>query len=153
MNTNLSVSLGSCVLAVLLTACSKPADTAPAVSSTPPPAAAPAASTTPTKSSVDVQAEQSVTQVVKTPPVPETPVATTPASPQLQATLDRAKTLFNEKKYPEALATLAELSNVSLSAEQQRMVDSLKTQVQNAMASQTANEGLKAVGGLLNQKK
>jgi hypothetical protein len=83
----------------------------------------------------------------------EVPPPSVPAAPAAQANVqtifDDVKSLISEKKYPEALAALTQLSSTSLSAEQQRLVEQLKTQVQNAMAAQAGNEGLKSVGGLL----
>src|SRR5688572_18770969 len=85
---------------------------------------------------------------VATPPAPGAGAATAGQS-QAMAVLAQAKTLYTEKKYPEALAALGGLSNVTLTAEEQNMVNQLKTQISNALAAQGANEGLKSVGGLL----
>ena len=94
---------------------------------------------------------------VTPPSAPATPAGATTTSPsqsqQVMAVLEQAKGLYNEKKYPEALTTLTGLSNVSLTAEQQNMFNQLKTQISNAMASQAGHEGLKSVGGLLQQNK
>lgn len=105
------------------------------------------------KQAVEVQATAvpPVTQVVKTPAAAPAPPAP-PAQTAVQNILDRTKNLLNEKKYPEALAALGELSSVNLTSEQQKLVEQLKAQIQNAMTQQTANDGLKAVGGLLNKK-
>ncbi len=72
---------------------------------------------------------------------------------QAQGLIDRGKALLAEKKYTEALNALKGLSNLRLTAEQQKWVDELKAQIQKAMADQTASDATKAVGGLLDPKK
>ena len=89
---------------------------------------------------------------VSTPPAPVAGTATAGNQSQVTAVLAQAKTLYTEKKYPEALAALGGLQNVTLTAEEQNMVNQLKTQISNALAAQGANEGLKSVGGLLQPK-
>ena len=89
---------------------------------------------------------------VPTPPAPGAGTATAGNQSQVTAVLAQAKTLYTEKKYPEALAALGGLQNVTLTAEEQNMVNQLKTQISNALAAQGANEGLKSVGGLLQPK-
>ena len=88
---------------------------------------------------------------VPTPPAPGAGTAT-PGQSQVMTVLAQAKTLYTEKKYPEALAALGGFQNVTLTAEEQNMVNQLKTQISNALAAQGANEGLKSVGGLLQPK-
>ena len=102
------------------------------------------------------EASVTTTTEVTPPPVPAAPAPATPAATtgqsQAMTVLTQAKTLYTEKKYPEALAALGGLQNVSLTAEEQTMVNQLKTQISNALAAQGANEGLKSVGGLLQPK-
>lgn len=72
---------------------------------------------------------------------------------QAQGLIDRAKGLLAEKKYTEALSSLKGVSNLKLTAEQQKWVDELKAQIQKAMAGQAASDATKAAGGLLDPKK
>ena len=78
--------------------------------------------------------------------------ATATTTAQAQSVIEKAQAYVAEKKYTEALDTLSQIANVKLTSEQQDLVNKLKAQIQTAMASQGANEGLKAVGGILEKK-
>jgi len=151
---------------LLLNGCNKTEEsTAPAVTqttpapSTPTPAAAPVAEppkATEVKAAVDAtvtEPAKAAETVVATPPTPAAPAV--PATPDVatQSLLERIKALIAEKKYAEALSALSEVSTASLTADQQKLVEQLKVQAQNALARQSADQGLKSVGGLLDQKK
>ncbi len=151
--------------------CSKQEQSAPAAAAaapTPSPAApaadntakAPPAAAAEVKAAAETaaKAEVKAVEAVK-PPEVVTPPAPAPA-PQVQAAaaqspvsgvLERVKALVAEKKYPEALTALSELSSASLTTEQQSLVTQLKTQISTAMAAQAGSQGLKSVGGLLNK--
>lgn len=72
------------------------------------------------------------------------------AQAKVQGILDRAKGLVAEKKYTEALSLLQqELAGLKLTADQQKLVDGLKAEVQKLMASSTAKDAGKALGDLV----
>jgi len=76
---------------------------------------------------------------------------TSSATSKAQEYIDKAKAFASEKKYQDALASLKELGNLSLSPEQQKAVDDLKKAIQNALGTQAATNGINAVQGLLNK--
>ena len=146
--------------AFLLTACSKQesesgagttesaeasleAANAEAESQTPQLKAATDAAATEIKAQTEASATQATTAVNN---------AAVTTSTQAQTFIDKAQAYVAEKKYTEALNTLSQIANVKLTPEQQDLVTKLKAQIQTAMASQGANEGLKAVGGILEKK-
>lgn len=90
---------------------------------------------------------------VAAPQPPVVQVQAQPAEGQAQTLIDRAKSLYGEKKYQDALTSLAGLANVQLTPDQQKVVDSLKTQIQSALAKNTATDAGSALGGVLGEKK
>ncbi|MBE0542034.1 MAG: hypothetical protein IH623_11650 [Verrucomicrobia bacterium] len=70
-----------------------------------------------------------------------------------QTLIDKARTLVTEKKYQDALTVLGQLSDLKLTDDQKKLVESLKTQIQKAMAGQATTDGASAVGNLLGGKK
>lgn len=96
---------------------------------------------------------------VAAPKLAESPVADVKAQvqaqvqTQIQGLIDRVKTQVADKKYAEALTSLAETSNLKLTADQQKCVADTKAQIQSAVAGQAASELTKSIGGLLEKKK
>ena len=76
-----------------------------------------------------------------------------PAQTMVQSLIDRAKGLVADQKYSEALNTLSQLSNIKLTPDQQALVDSLKSQIQTALAKAGASDAASALGGVLGGKK
>lgn len=70
---------------------------------------------------------------------------------KVQGVVDKVKSLIAENKYKDALATLQEgLKGLQLTPEQQKLVDSLKDQIQKAIASSGVKDAAKSVGDLKN---
>lgn len=62
--------------------------------------------------------------------------------------IDAAKKLTGDQKYDEALKMLGTVTYNKLTPDQQKMVDSLKDQIQKAMAAKATDSATKAVGDL-----
>lgn len=75
------------------------------------------------------------------------------ASGTAQTLIDKARVLVSEKKYQDALTVLGQMSDLKLTDDQKKLVESLKTQIQKALAGQAATDGASAVGNLLGGKK
>lgn len=75
------------------------------------------------------------------------------ASSKAQELITQAKSLVDAKKYTDASNILQQLAALKLTPEQQKLVEDLKTTIQQALAKQATTEGAKAVGGLLGGKK
>ena len=148
------------VITVLLTACSKQEDqSTPAVAQKPAPAPAAPAPEAPKPVADAVTAAKDTAPSVANDATKaadtvknEAAAAPATASTGFQAWTDKVKGLISQQKYTEALAAFSELPS-SLTPEQQKLVDQLKAQVQQSLSKQTADQGLKAVGGLLNNTK
>jgi hypothetical protein len=103
-----------------------------------------------------IETQTNVAPQVTNVPAPQAQVAIPQAQPaegQAQSIIARAKSLYDEKKYQDALGSLAGLANVQLTPEQQKLVDNLKTQLQAALAKNTAADAGSALGGVLGEKK
>jgi cysteinyl-tRNA synthetase len=69
----------------------------------------------------------------------------------VQALIDKAKSLVAETNFTEASSVLQQLAGQSLTDEQQKLVDSLKDQIQKALAAKAAGGAAGAAGDLLKQ--
>jgi ElaB/YqjD/DUF883 family membrane-anchored ribosome-binding protein len=94
---------------------------------------------------VKTTAEKTVTDATK-----QVENLTSSGTSKAQEYIDKAKAFVNEKKYQDALTSLKELGNLSLSPEQQKVVDDLKKAIQNALGTSTTN-GAAAINSLLSK--
>jgi hypothetical protein len=67
----------------------------------------------------------------------------------VNAVIEKAKTLVAETKYEDASKLLQQLAVQTLTPEQQKFVDDLKAQIQKALASKATSDASGAVGNLL----
>jgi hypothetical protein len=79
----------------------------------------------------------------------EAPKAADVATGNVQEWIDKAKNLVAENKFSEAASVLQQLAGQPLTAEQQKLVDGLKEQIQKALETKATGEGASAVGNLL----
>ncbi|HOX56719.1 MAG TPA: hypothetical protein P5205_10615 [Candidatus Paceibacterota bacterium] len=98
---------------------------------------------------------QQTAQTAATQAVAEAAGAVSAASAQVQALIDKAKSLVNNQKYQEALNTVQQLGNLkaSLTPEQQKAVDGLVAQIQAGIAKAAGPDAASALGGALGGKK
>jgi len=66
-----------------------------------------------------------------------------------QEWIDKAQSLIADNKLSEASSALQQLAALKLTPEQQKLVDSLKEQIQKALAAKATGGGAPAVGDLL----
>jgi len=71
------------------------------------------------------------------------------AADQAQGLIDKATRLVADSKYDEAMNSLKQLSELKLTAEQQKLVEDLRSQVQKALAKTASGESTKAYGELV----
>ena len=89
-------------------------------------------------------AEQAVKAVSET-----ANTAVAEATAKANTLIAQAQSLMGQSKYTEALNIVQQLSSLKLTPEQEKLVASLKDQIQKAMASGTPGEGTSAVRSLL----
>lgn len=75
------------------------------------------------------------------------------ATNQVQVLLERVKILSSNQKYQEALATVNQLYETKLTPEQKLQVDTLKSQIQTALAQKATSEAGSVLGNILGGKK
>jgi hypothetical protein len=68
------------------------------------------------------------------------------AEQQAQGLIDKVKSLIADQKYQDALSSLNQLANANLTAEQQKLVADLKTQIQNALSKASVTDAASALG-------
>lgn len=137
--------------AVVITACGKKEEP-PVIPNSATNASVPAAAVTQAVTAVETKApELSAAPVPSVATAAPTTPAQAPAQAVAQGILERAHALALEKKYPEALAALSELSNANLTAEQESLRTRIKTDIANATTAKAQTEASKAVNNLFNK--
>ena len=96
-------------------------------------------------------AEEAKAQAAKTAETAKVEAAKTAEGGIVQGLIDKAKNLIAENKFSDASGVLQQLTGMSLSADQTKLVDSLKEQIQKALAAKTAENAAGSVGNLLNK--
>lgn len=79
--------------------------------------------------------------------------ATDQASNRAQELITQARGLVDAKKYAEASNILQQLASLKLTPEQQKLVDDLKSSIQQGLAQQATSKAGDAVGNVLGGKK
>jgi hypothetical protein len=67
----------------------------------------------------------------------------------METKLGELKQLVAEKKYQEATSKLTDFASVSLTPQQQELLDRLKAEIKKGLSGQTLEAGKQALGGLL----
>ena len=143
---NSLLTLAGCALLTAAIGCSKSEDPA----KTPTPAAASDMQKTVDATVKDAQQKAGEVKAAAEKIAADAEKQAKDAAAAVQGVIAQAKTLVAEKKYPEALTLLQQkTAELKLTAEQQKLLDPVKAEIQKLMAGAAASEGAKAVGGLI----
>ena len=94
-------------------------------------------------------AEEDKAQAAKTADSAKVEAAKTAEGGMAQGLIDKAKNLIAENKFSDASGVLQQLTGMSLSADQTKLVDSLKEQIQKALTAKATENAAGSVGNLL----
>lgn len=154
-NNRISLTIAA-ALVLGLAGCNKPDQAAPPTSGD--------TATPPTAPTMDMSAAATNAAAAATQPVADlkatadsvvtnaqqqAEAATAAVNSQVQQLIDQAKNLVAENKFTDASTVLQQLAGQTLSAEQQKLVDSLKEQIQKALAAKAGADAATAAGNLL----
>lgn len=146
----LIVCITSCATLALFSGCKKeetaPAPLAPTVSEAT--TSQPVKTVDAVKPAVTQAIDQATAQVTA-----QTNVLVNAEEQKAQGLIEQAKAYVADQKYQDALASLSQLANTKLTADQQKLVSDLKAQIQSALAKATAKDPASALGGALGGKK
>jgi hypothetical protein len=71
---------------------------------------------------------------------------------QAQGLIDQTKAYLTDQKYQEAMSSLTKLGGITLTPDQQKTVDDLKTQIQAALAKASTSDAASKLGDALGGK-
>lgn len=154
-NSRIFITIAA-ALALGLAGCKKPDQAAPPASgdsATPPTAPAmdiSAAATNAAAAAMQPVADLKATAAsVVTNAKQQAEAAKAAVNSQVQKLIDQAKNLVAESKFTDASNVLQQLAGQTLSADQQTLVDTLKEQIQKALAAKAAADAATATSNLL----
>lgn len=137
---NSLISLAACVTVVALAGCEKKTETMPDVPTTNTVATVTAPEADTADKAVTMATEAS-NQIAAT----ATNVVNS-ATTQFDDLVGKAKAYIADKKYTDALAAINSLSNLTLTPEQQKIVDDLKAEVKKLMSGSAADAAKNLLG-------
>jgi hypothetical protein len=145
---NLPLLILAATVSLAITGCGKKSES---TTSTPEAAPSPAAGALKDAANTAVTEVQKAAGEVKATAEKAVTDATATATAKAQEMIDKAKSLVGDKKYQDALTALQQLGGMTLSPEQQKLVDDLKKTIQTALGNKAATDGAGAVQNLLNK--
>jgi len=145
-----------CAAGLCVSGCNKEEATAPAADTSKPaqaPAAEPAKPVEATQPAAQPAAQPPAAQAAAKDVADQAGTQAKAADQQAQGLIDKAKSYIADQKYQDALTTLNQLTGSKLTDEEQKLVDSLKAQIQSALAGAATKDAASALGGALGGKK